>query len=55
MDGTPEEVFREPEKLREIGLDIPKATELGMLLGLGGSIYTHEQLVAALKKAKGVD
>ena len=55
MDGTPEEVFREPEKLREIGLDIPKATELGMLLGLGGSIYTHEQLVAALKKVKGVD
>lgn len=55
MDGTPEEVFREPEKLHEIGLDIPKVTELAMLLGLGGSIYTHEQLVAALKKAKGVD
>lgn len=54
MDGTPHDVFSEPEKLREIGLDIPKTTELALELGLKGSIYTHNQLLDALKAAKGV-
>ncbi len=53
MDGTPCEVFREAEKLVEIGLDIPKAAELALALRREGvelpdSIYTHEQLVSAI-------
>lgn len=55
MDGTPKEVFAHPDALREIGLDVPKATELAAFIGLEGSIYTHEQLVEAIRRAKGVD
>ena len=56
LDGTPEEVFSEPERLRAIGLDVPKATEIALALrekgiALQGPIYTHEQLLAAVKKA----
>ena len=32
MDGTPREVFSKVERLREIGLDVPQATELVHLL-----------------------
>ena len=58
MDGTPEEVFAEPMKLITIGLNVPHAAELAMALRqrgveLEGSIYTHEQLKAAILKAKG--
>ncbi len=55
MDGTPNEVFANPDALREIGLDVPKATALAALIGLEGSIYTHEQLVEAIRRAKGAD
>lgn len=55
MDGTPNEVFAHPDALREIGLDVPKATELAAFIGLEGSIYTHEQLVEAIRRAKGAD
>ena len=54
LDGTTAEVFSNPSKLREIGLDIPKCTELADAIGLKESIYTHEQLVAAIKKARGM-
>ena len=54
MDGTPEQVFSQPEKLVEIGLNVPQSTALAMALrkkglNLQGSIYTHAQLMAALK------
>ncbi len=54
MDGTPEQVFSEPERLVRIGLNVPQATALAMALrekglALQGSIYTHAQLMAALK------
>ena len=54
MDGTPEQVFSQPEKLVEIGLNVPQSTALAMALrkkglDLQGSIYTHAQLMAALK------
>ena len=57
MDGTPEEVFSRPEELTGIGLDVPHATELAMALRRRGvalpeSIYTHEQLLAAILKIK---
>ena len=57
FDGTPEEVFSQPEELRSIGLAVPAATELAMELRrlgvpVSGSIYTNEQLENALLKLK---
>ena len=58
MDGQPAEVFSQPEKLMEIGLSVPHATEIAMALrahgvALPGAIYTHEQLRAAILEKKG--
>jgi len=60
MDGTPEEIFSVPERLEEMGLDVPKATSLAMAIKakgvpLTGSIYTHEQLLAAVLRARGAE
>ena len=57
FDGTPEEVFSQPEELRSIGLAVPAATELARELRrlgvpVSGSIYTNEQLENALLKLK---
>ena len=57
FDGTPEEVFSQPEELRSIGLAVPAATELAMELKklglkLTNSIYTNEQLEKALVALK---
>ena len=54
MDGSPDEVFSQPERLTEIGLAVPQPTRLAMALRaagvpLEGSVYTHGQLMAALK------
>jgi energy-coupling factor transport system ATP-binding protein len=59
MDGTPEEVFSRPQELIDIGLNVPQATALAMALRergmeLPGAIFTHEQLLRAVKLAKGV-
>ena len=59
MDGSPEEVFSRPAELMKIGLNVPQATALAMALRergmeLPGAIFTHEQLLAAVKLAKGV-
>ena len=59
MDGTAEEVFSRTEELKAIGLGIPKATALASSLRsrgiqLNGSIYTHKQLLNALRIAGGV-
>lgn len=32
MDGTPEEIFSNPEKIREIGLDVPQTCRLAEML-----------------------
>ena len=32
MDGTPKEVFRNVEKMKKLGLDVPQATELAYRL-----------------------
>ena len=58
MDGTPAEIFARAEELTAIGLDVPRATELAMALRkrgveLPGAIFSHEQLLAALLRAKG--
>ena len=60
MDGMPAEVFSQPEKLCGIGLAVPQATRIAMALKARGialpeSIYTYEQLKAALLELKGVD
>ncbi len=57
MDGTPEQVFSKPEELSTIGLSIPHAAAIAVALRkrgveLEGSIYTHEQLKAAVIRAK---
>lgn len=57
MDGTPEQVFSKPEDLIAIGLSIPHAAAIAVALRkrgvqLEGSIYTHEQLKAAVIRAK---
>ena len=59
MDGSPEQVFAQPEKLVGIGLNVPHAAAIAMALrqrgvALEGSIYTHEQLKAAILRAKEV-
>lgn len=59
MDGSPEEVFSNPEKLISIGLTVPHPTALAMELRRRGmelpeSIYTHAQLREAVLRAKGV-
>ncbi len=58
MDGAPEDIFDKPERLIEIGLSVPHATEIAMELRrrgvkLPGAVYTHEQLKAAILNAKG--
>lgn len=57
MDGTPGEVFSQPEKLRSFGLSVPKATEIALALKergicVGDGIYTHDMLLNAVIKAK---
>ena len=59
MDGTPEEVFSRAEELLEVGLAVPQATALAMALRRQGlplesAVFTHEQLLRAVLRAKGV-
>jgi energy-coupling factor transport system ATP-binding protein len=57
MDGTPGEVFTHAEELLDMGLDIPKVTQVFLHLQKMGlpvePVYTVEQAVAQLKKLKG--
>ena len=59
MDGTPQEVFSEPEQLKALGLNVPKSTEIYLSLkdkgiNLQPPVYTHEQLKAAVLKYREV-
>ncbi|MBQ9801843.1 MAG: ATP-binding cassette domain-containing protein, partial [Clostridia bacterium] len=58
MDGTPREVFAEPEKLFAAGLDVPQCTSLVHALrregiDLAGMPVTHEECAALIMKALG--
>ena len=58
MDGSPDEVFSRADELTEIGLSVPKATELARALFRRGvlpdaAVYTHEQLLKAVLRAGG--
>ena len=60
MDGSPEEVFSQPEKLIGMGLDVPHSTLIAMQLKergieLEGPVHTLEGLKAAILRAKEVD
>ena len=55
MDGTPEEVFSQVEKVKSIGLDVPQATELAFELkkagfGISPEIITVEECADAIEK-----
>lgn len=57
MDGSPDAVFADTERLAELGLDVPQATRIAMELAargvkLEGAVYTHDQLKAAVVKAR---
>lgn len=57
LDGTPKDVFHNVEKIREIGLDVPQATELGYLLKNNGceikdKILTEDEIVKAVLSLK---
>ena len=57
MDGTPEEVFSEPEKIRSLGLNVPQSTQIALALKERGidlkePVFTHERLLAAILHAK---
>ena len=59
LDGSPEEVFAEPELLVEHGLSVPRATALAMELKkqgveLQGAVFSHEQLLEKLLSAREV-
>jgi len=59
LDGSPEEVFAEPELLVENGLSVPRATALAMELKkqgveLQGAVFSHEQLLEKLLSAREV-
>ena len=46
LDGTPREVFKEVERLKEMGLDVPQVTELIHLLRLEGHPLSPDLLTA---------
>ncbi len=57
-DGTPDEVFAHAEELRDMGLDIPDSTTVGLLLKKQGfpmpdGISTAQELVDAVMTLKG--
>ena len=57
MDGKPEQIFSRAEELTSIGLDIPKSTAIAAALRergirLPASIFTHEQLLTALREVR---
>ena len=59
MDGSPEEVFSQPEKLLEMGLDLPHSSLIAMELRrqgieLEGPVHTLDGLVSSILRAKEV-
>ncbi len=57
LEGTPKEVFKNVEEIREIGLDVPDATYLIYLLNKNGlnlddSMITSSEVVRELLKLK---
>ena len=60
MDGTPQEVFSQPEKLWNIRLDVPQTTELLYMLKNSGidvrtDIFDPEECAAEIARALGCE
>ena len=58
MQGTPREIFKEVDKLKSVGLEVPQVTELAYELRKNGvqisdSILTAKDLVSELETLKG--
>ena len=58
MQGTPREIFKEVDKLKSFGLEVPQVTELAYELRKNGvqisdSILTAKDLVSELETLKG--
>lgn len=56
-DGTPEQIYSDPEALTGMSLDVPHSTELALELKragvpIEGPVFTHEGLMSAILKAK---
>lgn len=57
LDGTPREIFKKVEFLKQLGLDVPQVTELSYLLRKAGisleaDILTLEEMVESLCQLK---
>ena len=57
MDGTPEEVFSDPEKICSLGLNVPQSTQIALALKEKGidlkePVFTHERLLSAILRVK---
>ena len=57
MDGTPEEVFSDPEKICSLGLNVPQSTQIALALKEKGivlkePVFTHERLLNAILRVK---
>lgn len=53
MDGTPEEVFSQVEKLRGFGLDVPQSTELCHNLGIKEGVLDVDECVDEIVRRLG--
>ena len=56
-DGTPREIFSHVDTLKELGLDVPVASEIAFKLNakgyeVGNSIINNEELAEGLKHSK---
>ena len=52
LDGTPEEVFSDRERIESLSLTLPKAAEIAGMIGIEKPVYTHAQLIEELRRMK---
>lgn len=58
MDGTPEQIFSDPEKIQSLSLDVPQSTRIALELkklgvDLRQPVFTHEGLLSAILNYRG--
>ena len=58
MDGTPEQIFSNPEKIQGLSLDVPQSTRIALELkklgvDLRQPVFTHEGLLSAILNYRG--
>lgn len=50
LSGTPEEIFNESQRLKELGLELPLCTDIAKKLGISNCVLNKEKLVEELCK-----